>query len=130
VIFLDQINQRLNSIELDSTRSDVWAKYGDLLFGSRIKSKEELTEFQVAFLSLLSDNWNALIVPTINKNVIEEFDSWYEEEGSYNEIRVHSFNLKNLEQGDWEVTFEDDNIDLVVHMYMKGWDLDHTARTG
>lgn len=131
MVFLEQITDCIKSIQDETSKNYLWEKYKDLLlYGSEIQTLNQLTDFQFGFLSLLEKNWDALIVPSINKNVIEEFDSWYEEEGSYNEILVHSFDLRNLEQGDWEITFEDDNEDLIVHMYMKGWDCDYTARTG
>ena len=43
---------------------------------------------------------------------------------------MQSLDIKDLDKEGWQIMFEDDNMDLIVHLYMKGWALDHTARTG
>lgn len=100
------------------------------MFGTYVNLKEEMTDFQAAFLHLMDEKWAEILYPLIQKNVREEFDGWYEEEGSYQEISMQSIDLKNLKQGSWQIMFEDDNMELIVHLYMKEWNFDHTARTG
>lgn len=128
--FVEEIERRSESDSIESIRQVTWEKYGDLLFGSAVNSFQEFTDFQAAFLSLMDTKWTALLVPLINNHVKEEFDNWYEEEGSYHEINMQSIDLRELKSGAWQIMFEDDNMDLIVHLYMKEWQFDYTARTG
>ena len=128
--FEEEIKARSLSEDMARIKRDVWSSYGDFLFGSDIASIHELTDFQAAFLDLMDEKWNEVLHPLISKNVTEEFDSWYEEGGSYEKIMMQSLDIKDLDKEGWQIMFEDDNMDLIVHLYMKGWALDHTARTG
>ena len=128
--FLEEIQRRSESHSIESIRQVVWENYGDLLFGSDINSNQEMSNFQAAFLHLMDEKWTGLLVPLIQNEVKEEFDGWYEEEGSYKKISLQSIDIKELENGIWQIMFEDDNLDLIVHLYMKNWEFDYTARTG
>jgi len=128
--FIEEIHRRSQSESIESIRQNVWVNYGEFMFGSDINSIQEMTNLHAAFLHLMDEKWTDIIVPLIQNNVKEEFDIWYEEEGSYQKINLQSIDLKQLENGNWQIMFEDDNIDLIVHLYMKQWEFDYTARTG
>ena len=128
--FLEEIQRRSESDSIEGIRQDVWENYGDLMFGSDVNTIEEMTNFQAAFLHLMDQKWAEMLYPLIQNNVKAEFDSWYEEEDSYEKISMQSIDLSQLESGTWQLMFEDDNMDLIVHLYMKQWEFDYTARTG
>ncbi|MGH1433026.1 MAG: hypothetical protein ACRBG0_01055 [Lewinella sp.] len=128
--FIQEIRKRYASDAIESIRQTTWKNYGNLLFGSRINSFQEFTDFQASFLSLMDEKWVELIYPLIQNNVKAEFDDWYEEGGSYKEIRLQAIDLRELESGMWQLLFEDDNVDVIVHLYMKEWEFDYTVRTG
>lgn len=128
--FKEEIQRRSESDSIKSIRQSTWENYGEFLFISDINSINELDDFQAAFLHLMDEKWTELIAPLIKNNVKPEFDSWYEEEGSYQKISMQSIGIKQLEIGNWQIMFEDNNVDLIVHLYMKQWEFDYTARTG
>jgi len=128
--FVEEIQSRSESDSIDSIRQITWENYGDLLFGSDINSKQEMSDFQAAFLHLMDEKWTEIFVPLIQKEIKEEFESWYEEEGLYKKISLQSIDIKDLKNGNWQIMFEDDNMDLIVHLYMKEWKFAYTARTG
>jgi len=128
--FLEEIERRSESESIEGIRHDVWENYGELMFGSDVNTIQEMTNFQAGFLHLMDQKWTETFYPIIQKNVKAEFDSWYEEEGSYEKINMQSIDLKQLESGTSQLMFEDDNMDLIVHLYMKEWKFDYTARTG
>ncbi len=128
--FTSEIKTRSKSNTIKALSISIWQKYGDYLFGSDINSLKELTISQTAFLSIMDEKWKDLILPLVNVNVKAEFDDWYEEGGSYSQIRLQSIDLSQLESGNWQLMFEDENEDLIVHLYMEEWRFDYTARTG
>ena len=128
--FIEQIQRRSESESINSIKEEIWENYGDLMFGTDVNTIQEMTNFQTAFLHLMDEKWTEMVYPLIQNNVKAEFDSWYEEEGSYQKFNMQSIDLKELESGTWQIMFEDDNMDLIVHLYMKEWEFDYTARTG
>jgi len=128
--FKEEIQSIVNRNNTEELRTKVWAKYGEFLFGSDIEDRNELSEYQVGFLSLLSEKYIKLIVPLITDKVKPEFDEWYEEANSYSKISINSIDVQSIDDGEWQIMFEDDNMDLIVHLYMKEWEFDYTARTG
>ncbi|MBK8055966.1 MAG: hypothetical protein IPK35_22530 [Saprospiraceae bacterium] len=128
--FVEEIKGRSNSDSLDSIMQTVWENYGEFLFGSNINSIQELTDFQAGFLHLMDEKWTELIPVLIEDQVKPEFDNWYEEENSYEQINLQSIDISNIEDGSWQLMFEDDNVDLIVHLYMKEWEFQNVARTG
>lgn len=128
--FKEDIQALLGAQSIQDLKSKAWAKYGDYLFGSDINSANELSEFQIGFLNLLSDKYLRTIVPLITNHVKSEFDEWYDEPNSYGKIAINSIDIQSIESGEWQIMFEDDNMDLIVHLYMKEWEFDYTAKTG
>jgi hypothetical protein len=128
--FNEDIRLLLEDKNIDELRAKAWQKYGDFLFGSDINSAKDLTDFQIGFLNLLSDKYLRTIVPLITNNVKSEFDEWYEDRNSYGKIAINSIDIQSVESGKWQIMFEDDNMDLIVHLYMRQWEFDYTARTG
>jgi len=128
--FIEEIERRSHSESIESIRQEVWKNYSDLMFGSDVNTIEEMTNFQASFLHLMDEKWTEIFYPLIQNNVKSEFDSWYEEEGSYEKINMQSIDLNQLKSGTWQLMFEDDNMDLIVHLYMKEWNFDYTTRTG
>lgn len=128
--FIEEIQRISESDSIAPIRLNVWDFHGDFMFGSDIDSIQEMSNLQAAFLHLMDEKWLDLMIPLIQNEVKTEFDNWHEEEGSYKEIIQQSIDLTNLEDGKWQILFEDDNMDLIVHLHMKEWEFDHTTRTG
>lgn len=128
--FKEDIQALLETKSIEELKSKAWTKYGDFLFGSDINSSNELSEFQIIFLNLLSEKYLRTIVPLIINQVKSEFDEWYDEPNNHGKISINSIDIRSVASGEWQIMFEDDNMDLIVHMYMKEWELDYTARTG
>ena len=127
--FKDEINKILVDYKTEEIRPEVWYKYGKSLFGSDVKFAFQLRAYQVAFLKLLNIKYEEIIEPLIISKVKPEFDDWYEEPDSYKTIFINSIDVKSIENGEWQIMYEDENIDLIVHLYMKEWEFDYTART-
>jgi hypothetical protein len=129
--FAEEINDKSSSESIALIKRAVWEKYGELLFASEINSIQELTDVQAGFLQLMDEKWTELILPLIQEQVKPEFDDWYEEEeNSYEEINLQSIDITEIDKGSWQIMFEDEHIDLIVHLYMKEWEFDYVARTG
>ena len=127
--FKDEINKILEDYKTEEIRPEVWDKYGKSLFGSDVKFAFQLRAYQVAFLKLLNIKYEEIIEPLIISKVKSEFDDWYEEPDSYKTIFINSIDVKSIDNGEWQIMYEDENIDLIVHLYMKEWEFDYTART-
>lgn len=128
--FKKEIEIKLQEIDIQESRINAWENWSEYLFSSKIKKINELTAYQVGFLEVLSQKFDEIIIPLINTKVREELDNWYEKPNAYNEISINAIDIRDIENEEWQIMFEDDNIDPVVHLYMKGWEFDYTALTG
>jgi len=126
--FNRSITERIQSV--DKLKLNIWVRWSEFLFGSNIEKVEQLSDYQIAFLSILNEVYNDIIQPIILNQVTEEFNSWYEGSDSYDKIMLHSIDISKIETGEWQLTFEDDNIDPIVHLYLNEWNFDYTALTG
>ena len=130
--FSDEIKSTLHKIsaKLDAHRAEVWASWGPHMFGSRINAPHELTAEEVAFLVLLEDKYTNELGEKIFPLVKESLDEWYQGSGqTYRQIRLLCIDIRKLSENKWELVYEDDNIDVVVHTFFSGWEVDYLART-
>lgn len=128
---IEEIKQEIANISVDQVRNHLWSEHlSNLSLDKNIKA--ELTEIEVGFYSLFFKKYQEIIVPLIYEKVIPYFEDWYEEEVevSFDEIKLQAFTLVNLEEGRWEVFFEDDQEDFCVCLVMKDWTLEYTTGVG
>lgn len=119
--FISTIEQAIRQHPLPQLKQEVWARWGDYLFASDIEKPDQLTDFQVGFLMLLSQKYETLISPLIEDRVKETLDNFYEDLDTYQEIMLHGISMTDLTSGQWSITFEDDNRDVIVGFDMKEW---------
>lgn len=127
--FIEQINLEITNISLEFERESLWTKHLSKLSIDKNK-KEELTNVEIGFYSLFFKKYQELIVPLICDKIIPDFEEWYEEEVDFEDIKLQAFALKNLDDGEWEVFFEDDQEDLLVGLVMKNWEVQYVTRIG
>ncbi len=128
--FLEEVFTRSLSHDRSEMQLHIWSKWGECLKVSGFETVEHLSDIQLAFLSMLSEKYEMLIQPLVTQYVKPEFEDWYEEEVEPEVIIINAFNLNDLKNGTWEIAYEDDQEDLIVHLIMKNWEFDYTSRTG
>lgn len=116
-MLLDEIQENLTEIQahLKTFRENVWYSWGRYLFISNIRNPKELSDEELSFLVLLDEKYKSSLESKVLELVKENLDEWYVEYGSYKAFWLHSINLSKLQEGIWELVFEDNNIDVVVH---------------
>lgn len=82
------------------------------------------------FLSLLREKMKGDFLSKMHQSVKAEFAEWYDEDSFDEEISLQSFDLDDLDQGQWQLMFEDDSEDPLVHVYFDGWKIDYLVVTG
>lgn len=101
-----------------------WKEY---LFIDEIEKFEELTATQEEFLVTLSLKYQGAWKEEILKKVSQEFFEFYEEEQQAEGIKIQALDLEGLESGTWQMMFEDEEEDHLVHVYFKDWEIDYVV---
>lgn len=128
--FIEEVFTYFISHERSEMQALVWSKWGECLKVSGFETVEHLSDFQLGFLSMLSEKYEKVIQPLVIQYVKPEFEEWYEEVVEPEVIIINAFNLHDLKNGIWEIAYEDDQEDLIVHLIMKNWEFEYTTRTG
>jgi hypothetical protein len=114
---------------LHTLRKELFKKWGQYLFVNNIEHEEQLTTYQVAFLKLLDECMASQILPQIHPLIKKVFEDFYEEEQNDIKIILNAIRMPEENLSEWELMFEDETIDPIVHAYMDGWKLNYTALT-
>jgi len=101
------------------------AKYKSILY-----RYTRISPYQAAFLKLFDEKWESVIFPLVEDKVIKEFKEFYDDGRKYQEIILQGISIPEKGSIEWEINFEDESVDPLVHVYMKGWEFDYTALTG
>jgi len=100
------------------------------------KYKEQLYRYtrinyrQAAFLKLLNDKWEGNLWPKLKNNVELEYSNYFDDGHILRGVTLQGIEIPKEGTEQWELNFEEESEDPLVHVYMKGWDFDYTALTG
>lgn len=105
--------------------NEMIAKYKEILY-----RYTRINPYQAAFLKLFDEKWESEIYPMIEEKVINEFKDFYDDGRIHQEIILQGLSIPEKDSVEWEINFEDETVDSLVHVYMKCWEFDYTALTG
>jgi hypothetical protein len=129
--FIQEIKNMEASINSNfhALRKTLFEKWGQYLFVNDIEKEEQLTTHQVAFLKLIDERLVSQIFPQTYQAVKKKFEDFYDEEQPGIKIILHGIELPLENSSEWQLTFEDETIDPIIHVYMTEWELNYTALT-
>jgi hypothetical protein len=99
----------------------VFDEWGQYLHTSEMDHAIQLTDTEIAFLSLFSEKYQSEIYPTIQKKVYDCFFYYYVEETQEINIALQGINVQDVDSGDWQIHFEDDTRNPLVIVDFKKW---------
>jgi hypothetical protein len=119
--FSTELNQRLIEVKQNVSifRKNVFKKWGSYLH--EVSDASELTDIQIAFLTLLSEKFEKDIYPNISQDVYGFFSDYYEDKTRKINVKVQGLDLQDIESGKWSIFFEDDEEDYLVIVYFHEW---------
>lgn len=113
--------------QLGETARERWKEY--LLFEESDKETSVIS-LQGKFFLLLEQKLQDGLQEQVERLVNEEFENWYDDEPFDSPVQLQSVDLDGLESGVWQLLYEDDSEEPIVHVYFKGWEIDYLAVTG
>jgi hypothetical protein len=119
--FNTELEQRLTEVKqnISTFRKKAFGKWGKYLH--EVGTASELTNMQIAFLTLLSDKFKEDIYPTIYQEVYNAFDYYYEDETRKINVKVQGLDIQDIESSEWSIYFEDDEEDYLVIVHFYEW---------
>ena len=75
-------------------------------------------------------NGETEIYPQVKDKVIDELKAHYADGRTHQEVILQGLCIPGKDSDEWEINFEDETVEPLVHVYMKGWKFDYTALTG
>lgn len=123
--FHEELAQRLSDIgpEMRYARTLAFQDWGQYLFASGIDRAEQLTDAQVAFLTLFSEKYQTGLCPDLHTKVHQYFLGYYEETGVPEDLEIvlQGLNIRNVDSGAWAIHFEDNTVDPLVIADFNEW---------
>ncbi|PWJ40880.1 hypothetical protein [Sediminitomix flava] len=130
--FHQQVLNRLTDIRpvIEELREMQFQKWKYQLFVSDIEQEFDLSNFQVAFLDLLSLKYKCDIYPAVQEKVHQEFYTYYG--GKKDDIRIFLQGLEIPSEASkkWRLIYEDDEAEAIVNIYFSGWDFEMSTLIG
>lgn len=111
-------------------QQEAFQQWKDYLFLNDISQLKELSSTQKEFLVSLSQRYDGAWKEDVLTKVAQEFFEFYEEKERAEGIKIQALDLDGLEIGNWQMLFEDNTEDPLVHVYFKGWEIDYLTITG
>lgn len=111
------------------THEEAYEQWKNFLFLNEINSFDQLNLTQKEFLKSLSQKYNGKWEAEILLKVKEEFLEFYEGEQTFG-IKIQALDLDGLDTKNWQMLFEDESEDPLVHVYFNNWNIDFLAMTG
>lgn len=115
----------------DSISRDVVAKWTSYLeITNENVAARGLDELQRKFFYLLEQKMEHGLSKEVEDAVLNELKDWYDTDSLEDPIRLQAVDLDDIHKGIWQLLYEDDSEDPLVHVYFKGWEIDYLAVTG
>lgn len=118
---------RASSDDLSKNANAIILKWSKRLGNPACLAEQEMTPYRIAFLYLLLEKYDDLVkagaASFLNENVRKELPDWepIEQFDANTDVGIHSIDLDNLENNEWEIAYSNKYDLSIFHVRFKAW---------